>query len=92
MVFMFQDFGSGLTVDELVGLPAWHIKHIKLPPGEIFLKVRSAANEMVKGNLESFVLTEIWEDGHTVWNSLKEETPAVITPSGRLIRTTNKGD
>lgn len=84
---MYRDFGPGLTVDELVGMPAFHIYNLKLPPGEIFLKVKTAAEAMVRANMESFVLVEIWEDGHTVWNSLENEKPALITPGGQIIRT-----
>lgn len=84
---MYRDFGSGLTVDELIGMPAYHLNRLKLPPGEIFEKVKSAASKMIKAGLESFVLTEIWEDGHTVWTSLEDEKPALITPGGQVIRT-----
>jgi len=84
---MYRDFGSGLTVDELIGMLAFHICNLNLPPGEIFLRVKSAAKVMIMANLESFVLTEIWEDGYTVWQSMKDETPALVTPGGQLIRT-----
>lgn len=84
---MLRDFGSGLTVDELIGIPAYHIDKMNLPPEEIFQKIKSAAGEMVKADLESFILMEIWEDGHTVWHSIRGEKPAVITPTGQLIRT-----
>jgi len=83
---MYRDFGPGLTVDELIGMPAYYIYNMKLPPGEIFQKVKTAALEMIKANLESFILAEIWEDGHTVWNSLEDGKPALITPAGHLIR------
>jgi hypothetical protein len=85
----FRDFGPGLTVDELIGVPAFQLSRMRLPPGRIFSSVRTAAKKMVNANLESFVLLEIWEDGHTVWHSLKDESPAVITPGGHLIRTKN---
>jgi hypothetical protein len=42
---------------------------------------------MIEAGMESFVLSEIWEDGHTVWTSIKDEKPALITPGGHLIRT-----
>lgn len=86
-VLMYRDFGPGLTVDELIGMPAFYIYRLQLPPGEIFHKVKTAAREMIAANLESFILAEIWEDGHTVWQSLQNETPALITPGGQLIRT-----
>jgi len=84
---MYRDFGPGLTVDELIGMPAFHIYNLNLPPGDIFQKIKEAARKMILEDLESFILAEIWEDGHTVWQSLKDETPAVITPGGHLIRT-----
>ena len=87
---MYRDFGPGLTVDELIGMPAFHIVNLKLPPGEIFQHVNTAAQKMITANLESFVLAEIWEDGHTVWQSLEDKIPALITPGGHLIRTNHK--
>jgi hypothetical protein len=84
---MFRDFGPGLTVDELIGLTAFHISHLKLPPEKIFQKVKTAAKEMVNASLESSVLTEIWEDGHTSWIDLDDKKPTVVTPGGQLIRT-----
>ncbi|KUK94296.1 MAG: hypothetical protein XE06_0835 [Anaerolineaceae bacterium 46_22] len=83
---MFRDYGPGLTVDELIGTPAFHLDHLQLPPGEVFDKVKSTARKMVESGMESFVLSEIWEDGYTVWTSLKDEKPALITPGGQLIR------
>lgn len=84
---MYRDFGPGLTVDELIEMPAFHIYNLNLPPGEIFQKIKIAAGKMITANLESFVLAEIWEDGHTVWHSMEDEIPALITPGGHLIRT-----
>jgi len=84
---MVRDFGSGLTVDELVGMPAWHLDRLDLPPGEIFIKVSKAANVMVEAGLESSILMELWEDGHTVWHGIKSHEPTVVTPGGQLIRT-----
>ncbi|MDY6847387.1 MAG: hypothetical protein SVP52_09670 [Chloroflexota bacterium] len=86
---MVRDFGAGLTVDELIGMPAYHLNLLKLPPGEIFKKVKSAASKMIEVEMESFVLTEIWEDGRTVWTSLEDAKPALITPGGHIIRTTH---
>lgn len=85
---MYRDFGPGLTVDELIGMPAFYIDKLRLPPGEIFEKIKIAARKMITAEMESFILAEIWEDGHTVWQSLKDETPALITPGGHLIRST----
>ncbi len=84
---MFRDFGSGLTVDELIGMLAFHLDRIQLPPGDVFDKVKSSARKMIEAGMESFVLSEIWEDGYTVWTSLQDEKPAIITPGGQVIRT-----
>jgi hypothetical protein len=84
---MYRDYGPGLTVDELIGMPAFHIDRLDLPPGEIFQKIKTAARRMILSDLESYVLAEIWEDGHTVWHSLKGDKPALVTPGGGLVRT-----
>ena len=84
---MVRDFGSGLTVDELIGMPAWHLDRLDLPPGVTFITVSDAARVMVEAGLESCVLAELWEDGHTVWHSIETHEPAMVTPSGQLIRT-----
>jgi len=86
-LLMVRDFGPGLTVDELIGMPAFHLDRLQLPPGEVFDQVKSSARKMIEAGMESFVLSEIWEDGYTVWTSLRDEKPALITPGGQLIRT-----
>jgi len=86
-LLMVRDFGPGLTVDELIGVPAFHLNLLQLPPGDVFDKVKSSARKMIEAGMESFVLSEIWEDGYTVWTSLKDEKPALITPGGQLIKT-----
>ena len=84
---MVRDFGPGLTVDELIGMTAWHIDALDLPGGQSFTYAKKGARVVVEAGLDSFILAEIWEDGHTVWNSIKKENPAVVTPTGQLIRT-----
>lgn len=84
---MVRDFGPGLTVDELIGMPAWHIDKLKLPPGEVFKAASLAARIMVEEDLESHVLVELWEDGHSTWDSNHKGNPVVVTPTGLLIRT-----
>lgn len=83
---MVRDFGPGLTVDELIGMPAWHLDRLDLPPGEIFTTVSDAARVMVEAGLESFVLAELWEDSHTVWQGIEDHEPAIVTPGGQLVR------
>jgi len=83
---MIRDYGSGLSVDELIGLPAWHINQLELPPNEIFANAKRGAKLLIVINLESYVLIELWEDGHSVWHDINEENPLVITPTGQIIR------
>lgn len=84
---MVRDFGPGLGVDELIGMPAWHIKNLSLPPGKVFRTVQHAGEVLVEANMESYILAEIWEDGHTVWQKGKNGQPAVVTPTDQVIRT-----
>jgi len=81
---MNRDYGAGLTVDELMGMTAYQIVHLALPPGEIFQKSRQAAQAMVDHNLESFLLTELWEDGHSVWRSMQGAKQVRVDPRGQL--------
>lgn len=83
---MVRDFGPGLSVDELIGMPAWHIYNLELPPGEVFETAHRAAQVLVRNNLESTVLAELWEDGHTVWHDLKNGNPVVVNATGQVIR------
>lgn len=84
---MVRDFGAGLTVDELIGMPACHILNLELPPGETFRIASRAAGVMVAVDLDSYLLAELWEDGHTVWHNINQNKPVVVTPTGQLIRT-----
>ena len=81
-----RDYGAGLTVDELVGLTALQITHLSLPADEVFRTVKTASNIMVENNLESNILLELWEDGHTVWKDLQQDRPVVVTPTGQVLR------
>ena len=83
----FRDFGAGLSVDELIGLTAYHIQHLSLPSGEIFAKAKKAARRMVDANLESYLLVELWEDGHSVWVDPTSGDPVVVSQTGQMNRT-----
>lgn len=80
-----RDFGAGLTIDELIGMSAWHIHALKLPPGDYFQLANRAAEIMVKAEFESCVLAELWGDGHSVWHNLVDNQPVVVTPTGQVI-------
>jgi hypothetical protein len=81
-----HDYGAGLTVDELIGMSVWHIAHLKLPSGEVFRIVKFATKILLDANLESFILVELWEDGHSVWQDYKKNVPLVVTPTGQIFR------
>ena len=81
------DYGGGLSLDELVGMPAGSIYGAKLPNGEAFQTVLRASGYMLQAELALYRLVEIWADGHTAWHGDKRDDPVVVTPSGQLIRT-----
>ena len=81
-----QDYGSGLTVDDLIGLPAAQISYVTLPKTQIFDLVKHAAGVMISAGLESYILSELWEDGHTTWQSMTDDNPVVVTPNGQMKR------
>ena len=83
---MVQDFGAGLTVDELIGLTADKISNLNLPPGDIFQRVFEAGSYIKRKGFKSAILTEIWGDGHTVWRSKQGGVPLWVTPTGKIVR------
>ena len=83
---MVRDFGAGLTADELIGMPAWHIANMDLPRGDAFDSAYRAAELLVNNEAENFVLEELWADGHSVWQNPETRAPAVVTPNGQIIR------
>lgn len=83
---MTRDYGAGLSVDELIGLTAWHIDHLSLPPGLIFKKVITATRVMRENELDSHILVELWEDGHSVWKDDQDNQSVFVTSNGQVIR------
>jgi hypothetical protein len=79
-----QDFGSGLSLDDVIGLPAWQIHDLRLPRGEGYQGIRRAAEVLVRHGLERFQLAEIWGDGHSVWRNPDGGETAQVTPAGQL--------
>jgi hypothetical protein len=57
-----------------------------LPSGEVFRIVKFATKILLDANLESFILVELWEDGHSVWQDYKKNVPVVVTPTGQIFR------
>jgi hypothetical protein len=82
-----RDFGVGLGVDELIGMTAWHITHLTLPPGRVFEAVVDAAQKLIAIELESAFLVELWEDGHSVWVRSQDNQPVVVSANGQIQRT-----
>lgn len=80
-----KDHGSGFTIDDLINIPAWYIEQMRLPREKVFMSVHRSARLMVKKGLESYCLSEIWEDGHTVWNHENLNNPVVVVkPDGSI--------
>jgi|GEM_PF-955603 len=87
-----RDFGSGLSVDELVGLSAVEIIQLSTPSETVFLVVQKAAERMVQASLRDHILVEIWEDGHTVWSEPELGLPVVVSPLGRITKSKSSQD
>lgn len=75
-----------MTVDDLIGLPAAQISFVTLPKTRIFELVKHAARVLVSAGLESYMLSELWEDEHTTWQSMTDDDPLVVTPTGQIKR------
>ena len=81
-----QDYGPGLTVDDLIGLPAAQISWLALPKTNVFDLVKHAARVLVSTGLESYLLSELWEAEHATWQSMTDDDPVVVTPTGQIKR------
>ena len=81
------DFGAGSSLDELIGLTAGQIQTFNLPKGEVYQTTEQAAARMIRAGLESYLLMEVWADGHTLWHGVRRDDPVIVTPSGDVIRT-----
>jgi hypothetical protein len=81
---MAHDFGAGITVDDLIGMTAYQITHLSLPPGDIFMHTLQAGRTLEENSLDSCILVELWEDGHTVWQSEQSKNPVWVTPNGQI--------
>jgi hypothetical protein len=77
-----MDFGSGMAVDELVGLPAWQICSLALVNDHLCDVLQRAAALLVADGRPQFLLMEIWGDGHSVWHDENNHHVAQVTPTG----------
>ncbi len=82
---MQQDFGSGLTIDDLIGLPAKRIGMLSLPNEAIFGSLRRSAGLLADLGKGHFVLAELWGDGYSVWTGERAEDVLQVTPTGQVI-------
>jgi len=80
------DFGAGISLDEIIGLSAWQIDRMVLPSNKVFQYPVRAAQILAEQGLESYVLAELWEDGHSVWHHPKTGEPVIAEPTGQVIR------
>jgi hypothetical protein len=82
---VFRDYGAGLSIDEMIGLPAQVIVTLSLPNEEAFKRLKSAARSLCDQDQESCVLMEVWGEGETVWMDIGGE-PVLVWPSGQIQR------
>lgn len=87
-----RDFGSGLSVDELIGMSALEIIQLAMPSETVFLVAQKAAKWMIQASLRDHVLVEIWEDGHTVWSEPDSGLPVVVSPLGHITKSKSSRD
>ena len=81
---MVQDYGSGLTIDDLIGKRVTVILEVALPHSDLALALTRAARMLVENDDERAVLLEIWGDGHTVWQITGGERILVVSPTGQI--------
>ncbi len=81
---MIRDFGSGMTIDELVDMRAADIHSLRLPSEMAFKSAKKAAANMVEAGMNHHILQELWEDGHSVWRDPNTGKPVVMTPTGQI--------
>lgn len=82
---MPQDFGAGLTIDELIGFRAFDICTLRLPNEPVWHALVKAAKLISERGFEMYVLAELWGDGHSIWQEIEGEGVLVVTPTGQLI-------
>jgi hypothetical protein len=84
MGYMVHDFGPGMTIDELIDMRAVDIAALNLPSETLYAVVKQAASIMIDAELTMYVLSELWEDGHSVWRDFMTEETVVVTPTGQI--------
>ncbi|MDY6873198.1 MAG: hypothetical protein SVR81_04420 [Chloroflexota bacterium] len=82
---MQRDFGPGLTIDDLIGLPAEQLMALSLPNETIFDSIARSAAMLTDRQKGNFLLMELWGDGYSVWQGRDENEVLQITPTGRVV-------
>lgn len=81
---MFRDYGSGLSIDELIGMQAQDIVSLMLPNEAVFFNLKRAARQLCDHNYERFSLMELWGDGESVWMGTGMKDVVVVRASGQI--------
>lgn len=79
-----RDFGSGITFDDLIGLSALEISRLILPNDDLGVTIQKASQLLLVNQLGTYLLMELWGDGHSVWQNGKGGRVAVVSPTGQL--------
>lgn len=89
-MMMQRDYGSGLSIDDLIGLSAGRIKMLSLPNEALYQALQRTAGLLVDRGNGYFMLAELWGDGHSVWYGLDEDDVLQVTPTGQIIQASNR--
>ena len=81
---MPRDYGSGMTIDELIGMTVLAIHGLDLPRESLYSAIRKAIRLLLGKGFEMLVLVELWSDGNSVWQDPDTEKVVVVTPDGQL--------
>lgn len=81
---MTHDLGSGLTFDDLAGLTALEIRSLGLPNENLTVAVHKASQILIEKEFGTYLLMELWGDGHSVWQESEKGQVVVITPTGQI--------
>jgi len=81
---MPHDFGPGMTIDELIDMCAMDIAGSNLPSERLYGNVKRAASIMMEKEMTMYVLKELWEDGHSVWQDIITKQTVVVLPTGQI--------
>jgi len=81
---MPRDYGSGMTIDELIGMTVLAIHGLDLPRESLYRAIRKAIRLLMGKGFEMLVLVELWSDGNSVWQDPDTEKVVVVTPDGQL--------